>query len=143
MQIANRLMNVETSIIQTIIIVFEIIVKFNIIIKNQLYINFINFHQYAIHAKKIYQVLIKCASKTRNASKTNENLFDNENDTDLSNFERNLSEASQTQRKKNNKFKKLLNFSNVHVDFHLTNNAREYETIMNCNVLIEKFKHKY
>ena len=42
---------------------------------------------------------------------------------------------------KTNKFENFLNLLNVHFDFHFVDNAREFETIMNFNVLIEKFKH--
>ena len=42
---------------------------------------------------------------------------------------------------KTNKFENLLNLLNVHFDLHFADNVREFETIMNFNVLIEKLKH--
>ena len=42
---------------------------------------------------------------------------------------------------KTNKFENLFNLLNVHFDFHFVDNVREFETIMNFNILIEKFKH--
>ena len=42
---------------------------------------------------------------------------------------------------KENKFENLFRLFNVHVDFHFVDNAKEYVTIMNVNVLIEKMKH--
>ena len=47
------------------------------------------------------------------------------------------------QQKRRIKFIKLLKFSNVHVDLHLTDNAKKYAIVINFNVLIEEFKHKY
>jgi hypothetical protein len=40
------------------------------------------------------------------------------------------------------KLSKLLNLPNVHAGLHLAENAREYATIMNCNVLAGELKHK-
>ena len=52
--------------------------------------------------------------------------------------------SSRRERKfKDDKYKKLLTLSNVHVDLHLAAMTREYETIMNLNVLAEELKHKY
>ena len=42
---------------------------------------------------------------------------------------------------KTNKFENFLNLLNVHFDFHFVDNVREFKTIINFNVLIEKFKH--
>ena len=42
---------------------------------------------------------------------------------------------------KTNKFENFFNLFNVHFDLHFVDNAREFETIMNFNVLIEEFKH--
>ena len=41
------------------------------------------------------------------------------------------------------KYEKLLSLSNVHAELHLTDMAREYATLMNCNVLADELKHKY
>ena len=43
---------------------------------------------------------------------------------------------------KNNKFEKLFKLLNVYVNLYFINNIKEYATIMNLNVLIEKLKHK-
>ena len=45
--------------------------------------------------------------------------------------------------KKNIKFQKLLKLFNFHVDFYFSLMTREFCTIINCNVLFEKMKHKY
>ena len=42
---------------------------------------------------------------------------------------------------KKNKFVVFLSLFNVHINFHLVDNARKYATIMNFNVLDEKMKH--
>ena len=44
---------------------------------------------------------------------------------------------------KENKFDNLLRLLNVHADLHLVDNAREYVTIMNVNVLAEEMKHMF
>ena len=65
----------------------------------------------------------------------------------ISAFERVASKAkikrkSKRDRKsKKDKFVALLSFFNVHIDLHLVDNVREYATIMNFNVLVEKMKH--
>ena len=41
-----------------------------------------------------------------------------------------------------NKFEKLLKLPNVHAGLHLADNAREYATVMNSNVLAGELKHK-
>ena len=43
---------------------------------------------------------------------------------------------------KNNKFRKLLNFFNIHVNLYLIKNIIKYITIINSNILIKKLKHK-
>ena len=58
-------------------------------------------------------------------------------------FRLSLSKKTKNRKFKINKFDNFLRFFNVHVDLHLTNNAREYETIMNINVFVEKMKHMF
>ena len=43
---------------------------------------------------------------------------------------------------RNVKFKKLLRLSNIYINLYLTNNTREYITIINSNILIEELKYK-
>ena len=40
------------------------------------------------------------------------------------------------------KFEKLLRLSNVYINLYLTENTKEYTTIMNSNVLTKELKHK-
>ena len=54
-----------------------------------------------------------------------------------------LSKKTRNRKLKINKFDNFLRFLNVHVDLHLSNNVREYETVMNVNVLVEKMKHMF
>ena len=49
---------------------------------------------------------------------------------------------SKARKPRNVKFEKLLKLSNVHINLHLTNNAREYTTVMNSNMLIKGLKYK-
>ena len=42
-----------------------------------------------------------------------------------------------------NKLERLLKLPNVHAGLHLADNAREYATVMNSNVLAGELKHKY
>ena len=58
-------------------------------------------------------------------------------------FRLSLSKKTKNRKFKINKFDNFFRFFNVHVDLHLSNNAREYETIMNVNVLVEKMKHMF
>ena len=65
----------------------------------------------------------------------------------ISAFERVASKAKikrkgkRDRKSKEDKFVALLSLSNVHIDLHLADNAREYATIMNSNVLVGEMKH--
>ena len=58
-------------------------------------------------------------------------------------FRLSLLKKTRNRKFKINKFDNFLRFFNVHVDLHLTDNVREYETIMNVNVFVEKMKHMF
>jgi len=46
-------------------------------------------------------------------------------------------------RKLQSEYDRILSLLNVHAGLYLVNNAQDYATVMNCNVLTEKLKHKY
>ena len=140
---------------QTIIKTFDIIVKFNTFIKNQVYTDSMKLHQHAVYVREFYQALITCVMRVdenfiKIENENHEQYYDqlirilkNESE-NISKHEIELTQAIiSVQQKRRIKFIKLLKFSNVHVDLHLTDNAKKYAIVINFNVLIEEFKHKY
>ena len=59
----------------------------------------------------------------------------------LSKFQFVAIKKRRNQKSKINKFDNFFNFSNVHVNLHLMNNAHQYEKIMNMNVFANEKKH--
>ena len=53
-----------------------------------------------------------------------------------------VKDKSKVRKSRNIKFKKLLRLSNIYINLYLTNNAREYITIINSNILTEELKYK-
>ena len=49
---------------------------------------------------------------------------------------------SKRRKPRDTKYQKLLSFPNIHAGLHLAENAREYATVMNSNVLAGELKHK-
>ena len=74
----------------------------------------------------------------------NSNIDENLNFSTISfRFQLSLSKKTTNRKFKINKFDNFFRLFNVHVDLHLTNNVREYETIMNVNVFAKKMKHMF
>ena len=156
---------------QIIIRAFKFIVRFNTFMSNQRYINLNILYQHVLNARRVYQNLIiyviSIIKGFRNQNE-NKNKHDFENEKEalneillivthtnskikglhISKFmiiiiikDKKIKEKDK-RKIKNNKFEKLFKLFNVYADLHFINNVKEYATIINSNVLIEKLKHK-
>ena len=192
-------MKIKTSLLRTIVKLFDIIVHSNILMNNQQYTYFFRLHEMMMKTRKIYQNFIKCVmSKNQRISViifsfNQENAFEKDFleeiakkdflkhdkivvekfelkinvmkkmffvvvNFDFANskldftsmifaFERIASKtkikrkSKRDRKSKENKFVVFFSFFNVHINFHLVDNVREYVTILNFNVLVEKMKH--
>ena len=132
---------------------------------NQRYISFRNFHRLILETRHAYQDLIKCAIKaekdfvneiTKNVQKNDDvvaivnilsnamhSKFEIENELIQFDLRKNKTKQKNKSDKKSfdNRFNKLLIFFNVHVELHLTANAKKMTTIMNFNVFADELKH--
>ena len=154
--IETRIHGTGLTPMNIIIRCFACIAQSNTLVGSQRYTDPAILHELVLEGRKLYQQLISCAVPVE-ASHRDEGMEDGDTDDDTVLHEM-LPEASEddlpqrnprartkvTDKRvgKGNKFKKLLNLPNVHAGLHLAENAREYATVMNSNVLAGELKHK-
>ena len=157
----------QSSPSRAIIRAFSLIAKSNILVGSQRYTDPDILHQCIVQARRAYQELISCAIVTTPAEgfgdRANSNAGDDAaygGDEDIEALGNILSDAaissadldvivpinkkgkSKRRKPRDTKYQKLLSLPNVHAGLHLAENAREYATVMNSNVLAGKLKHK-
>ena len=142
--------------VNTIIRYFACVAQSTTLVGSQRYTDPTTLHELVLEGRKAYQQLISCAVPVEAFDRA-EGLDANDTDDDGilhdmlpdASEDEYLPQRSQRTRKtekrgkgKGNKFKKLLKLPNVHAGLHLADNAKEYATVMNSNVLTGELKHK-
>ena len=167
LQAAERVMTIQTTPLQAIVRAFGLIALSNTLVGSQRYTEPNMLHQHILNARRAYQELITCAMPAAEGSGNDPDDENDDSDDERDVLREVLSDEAQSdsetqmpkptaktisyKNKKNNKprrprgskFKKLLKLPNVHAGLHLADNAREYATVMNSNVLAGELKHKY
>lgn len=137
------------------------------VVDTQRYTNSTVMHKQLIKSKKCFQMLIKCAHQvykdetienidSKQLNKLNntqqfsfsdsEHIIDEIFIKDEKTFDKISLSAFKKKRERQRliifKYEKLFYFFNVHVDLYLLFIIKKYDTTMNCNVLVDKLKHK-
>lgn len=142
LQAAERIMPIRTTPLQAIVRAFGLIALSNTLVGSQRYTEPGSLHQHVLDARRAYQELITCASP---AAEGFGNRVDDENSesSDDDDDDEAILDKGRKPKPLGSKFVKLLKLPNVHAGLHLAENAREYATVMNSNVLAGELKHKY
>lgn len=157
-QAAASTMVIETSPLRAIVKAFGLIARSNTMVGSQRYINPDVLHEYVIEARRAYQELIACGGRAAkghghdhdSGSEDGDDLLDEILSDEQSDQEGILNSHIQPipkvirkgKERARTKLEKLAMLPNVHVGLHLADNAREYATVMNSNVLTGELKHK-
>lgn len=138
---------------------FACVAQSNTLVGSQRYTDPAILHELVLEGRKLYQQLISCAVPVEGFHRDEGiGADDTDDDTVLHEMLPDASDEDLPQRnpraktkvtdkrvRKGNKFKKfkkLLNLPNVHAGLHLAEDASEYATVMNSNVLAGELKHK-
>ena len=172
LQAARNSMTLQSSPLREIIKAFGSIARANTLVGSQRYTEPDFLHQYVIEGRQAYQRLISYAIVTPaegfggEANINEDDHAEEREDDDIEALGDILSDAAisspdsdeaivpplikkgkqkgkrKGRKPQDTKYQKLLSLPNVHAGLHLAENAREYATVMNSNVLAGELKHK-
>jgi hypothetical protein len=141
--------------IDNIIRAYAIVAIANSVTGSQTYAPPSHVHSNVYCARQAYQCLLQAAHNAQSQARTSSSNDDadmdaagnieqilEQDDADISSKEEDLGLIDRAAKIKQPKYIRLQGLPNVHAGLHLHENAVEYGTVMNCNVLAPEMKHK-